>query len=94
MKAKEIFAVAVRIIGLAFLYQALAAVPTALTTFCPIFPPPPLRYLNYRSLLPSFFFIAWNLAVAWWMIRGAPRLMRLAFPDNDATLPPSPPNQP
>src|SRR3974390_930770 len=83
MKPKDVFSVAVRIIGLAFMYQGLVAVPVVLDRFCPIFPPPPLRYLNFRSVIPGLFSIAWPLAIAWWMVRGAPWLMRLAYGDEE-----------
>jgi len=85
MKSKDIFNVAVRIIGLAFLYQGLVQVPAAFGAFCPVMPPPSFRYLNFRSLLQSFIFIGWPLFIAWWMVRGAPWLMRLAYPEDSAT---------
>lgn len=75
MKSKDIFNVAIRIIGLAFLYQGLVMVPTAVGLFCPVFP-----HFNFRTLLPSTFMVGWPLVVAWWMVRGAPLLMRLAYP--------------
>ena len=78
MKSKEIFSVAVRIIGLAFLYNGLAAVPSAWSFFCPIFP-----HFNFHALLPSLFAVAWPLAVAWWLVRGAPLLIRLAYPKSE-----------
>ena len=89
MKSKEIFNVAVRIIGLAFLYQGLAQVPSAWNAFFLVFPPLGLRYVNFRSLVPSLVYIGWPLAVAWWMVRGAPWLMRLAYPEDPAPSSPS-----
>jgi hypothetical protein len=86
MTSKDVFSVAVRIIGLGFLYQGLAFVPRAITTFCPVFPIP-WRYLDFRSIIPSLLQIAWPLAVAWWMLRGAPWLMRLAYPQNQNRTP-------
>ena len=85
MKSKEIFTVAVRIIGLAFLYQGLAAVPMAVANFCPVFP-----HFNFRVLLPSLIVVAWPLAVAWWLVRGAPWLVRLAFPKSEEPTEPLP----
>jgi len=75
MKPKDIFNLALRLIGLAFLYQGLVAVPSAIMNFCPVFP-----HFQFRTLLPSAVLIGWPLAVAWWLIRGAPWLMRLAYP--------------
>ena len=76
MKSKELFGLAVRIIGLVFLYQGLASVPTAAASICPVFP-----HFYFRNLLPSLWLVGWPLAVAYWMVRGAPWLMRLAFPE-------------
>jgi hypothetical protein len=81
MKAKDVFGVAVRIIGLAFLYHGLSHVTTAFGDLCPLFPPPSIKYLNFRSLIPNFITIALSLLIAWWMIRGAPWLLRLAYPE-------------
>lgn len=75
MKQKEIFNLVLRLIGLLFLYQSLSAVPSAMMSFCPVFP-----HFNFRSLLPSMIVVGWPLAVAWWLIRGAPWLMRRAYP--------------
>jgi len=86
MTTKDIFSVVIRIVGLGFLYQGLAFVPVAITRFCPIFPIP-FRYLDFRSLLPSLFQIGWPLTVAWWMLRGAPWLMRLAYPQSENKTP-------
>lgn len=74
MSAKDVFSVAIRIVGLLFLYQGLSAIPAALMNFCPIFP-----HFNFRSLIPSLFLIGWPLVVAWYLIKGAPRLMKLAY---------------
>lgn len=76
MKSKELFGLAVRVIGLVFLYQGLAAVPTAVASICPVFP-----HFYFRNVLPSLWLVGWPLAVAYWMVRGAPWLMRLAFPE-------------
>lgn len=76
MKPKDIFNLALRIIGLLFLYQGLAAVPGAVMSFCPAFP-----HFQFRTLLPSAILVGWPLAVAWWLVRGAPWLMRIAYPE-------------
>ena len=79
MTAKDIFSLVIRIIGLLFLYQGLSYVPSAFANFCPVFP-----HFNFRTLLPSFFLIAWPLAVAYYLISGAPWLMRLSYPEKPA----------
>jgi hypothetical protein len=76
MKPKDIFNLALRLIGLLFLYQGLAAVPNAVASFCPAFP-----HFQFRTLLPSAILVGWPLAVAWWLVRGAPWLMRIAYPE-------------
>jgi hypothetical protein len=76
MKSKDVFNVAMRIIGLLFLYQGLSAVPTALASICPVFP-----HFIFRNLVPSLFMVGWPLAIAYWLVRGAPWLMRLAYRD-------------
>jgi hypothetical protein len=75
MKPHDIFNLAVRLIGLIFLYQALSSVPAAFASFCPVFP-----HFNFRTLIPSCFLVGWPLAVGLYLVRGAPRLMRLAYP--------------
>jgi hypothetical protein len=77
MKPKDIFNLALRLIGLLFLYQGIASVPSAVHNFCPVFP-----HFSFRSLIPSLFLVGWPLLVAWWLIRGAPWLMRLAYPED------------
>ena len=73
MKPKEIFNLAVRILGLVFLYQGLTAMPTQ------------LRFLNgargFGELMFLLFLTAWPLLIAWWLLRGAPLLIRVAYPD-------------
>jgi hypothetical protein len=76
MRAKEIFGVAVRLIGLVCLYQGLAAVPTAVASICPVFP-----HFYFRNLLPSLFMVGWPLLVGYWLVRGARWLVRLAYPE-------------
>ncbi len=75
MKPKDIFNLSLRIIGLLFLYQGLSAVPVAISNFCPVFP-----HFQYRTLLPGVVLVGWPLGVAFWLVRGAPWLMRVAYP--------------
>ncbi len=84
MKAKDIFGLAVRIIGLAFLYQGLTAVPNALTSLFPGF-----THFYWRNLLPSLLIVGWPLLIGYWLVRGARRLMELAYSDD-----PEPPGVP
>lgn len=75
MKPKDIFNLCLRLIGLLFLYQGLSSVPTAVVNFCPVFP-----HFQFRTLFPSLVLVGWPLAVAFWLVRGAPGLMRFAYP--------------
>ncbi len=79
MKSRDILELVVRLVGVVFLYQALAAMPAAIANFCPIFP-----HLNFRSLFPSAILVGWPLAVGWYLFKGAPWLMRQAYPDGQA----------
>ena len=80
MKPHDIFNLAMRLIGLIFLYQGLSSVPAAVHNFCPIFP----RF-NFGSLLPSLLLVGWPMAVGLWLIKGAPWLMRWAYPNQTST---------
>jgi hypothetical protein len=74
MTAKDIFGIAVRLIGLLFFYQGLNAVPTAITSICPAFP-----HFYFRNIFPAVLLTGWPLLLAVWLIRGAPWLMRQAY---------------
>jgi hypothetical protein len=85
MKPKDIFALVVRLIGLIFLYQGLQAVPAAVANVCLLFP-----HFIFRNLLPSLWLVGWPLLVAYWLVRGAPRLLRLAYGDDSQSAQTSP----
>jgi hypothetical protein len=76
MKPKDIFGLAVRLIGLVFLYQGLTAVPNAITSVFPVFPHP-----FWRNLFPSLLIVGWPLLIGYWLVRGAPWLMQKAYGD-------------
>jgi hypothetical protein len=75
MKPKDMFSLAVRILGLAFLYQGLLALPTALRFG--------LFVANFGNLIAGLLSVGWPLGVAYWLLRGAPLLMRIAYPETD-----------
>lgn len=89
MKSKEIFTLAVRIIGLLFLWQGLTSVPAAINSLFPNFP-----HIYWKNLFPSLVIVGWPLLVAWWLVRGAPWLMRLAYPGEPANSQPAPQTPP
>jgi hypothetical protein len=82
MKTKDVFTLAVRLLGLWVLYQAISLVTgvgsllwEALMT---------LMYsgiAQFGSAFVGLLQLGWFVAVALWLIRGAPWLLRLAYPE-------------
>jgi len=84
MNARDLFLLAVRIVGLVFLYHGLAALPTTLFgAFASLFG------RSFLGFLGMSFMALWPLLLAFWLIRGAPFLMRLAYPE-ETRIPPIP----
>lgn len=80
LTGKDIFGLIVRLIGLRFLYEGLMAVPPAFGSIFPVFP-----HLFVRNVVPSLVLVGWPLAAAYWLLRGAPPLMRWAYPGETRT---------
>ena len=79
MKPRDIFKLAVRILGLAFVYHGLTALPvTASAGLTAIMGGQVDRFV--LTLLMAI----WPLAVAYWLLRGAPLLMHVAYPETTA----------
>lgn len=78
MNSRDMFQLAVRILGLVFLYQALHAIPVAfsLLVHAPAVSEPPSFF---GRLVSTLVMVGWPLLLAWWLVRGAPLLMRIAF---------------
>jgi hypothetical protein len=72
MKPKDIFSLAVRLLGLVFLYHGLSALPSVLS----LIPPS-----SVGSFVNGIIMFAWPLVVAYWLLGGAPLLMCIAYPD-------------
>jgi len=72
MNPKSIFSLAVRILGLFFLFRGLMALPAILSIF------PAGSFGNFLNNLVA---IAWPFVVAYWLIQGAPILVRIAYPN-------------
>jgi hypothetical protein len=73
MKPRDIFLLAIRLLGLLFLYHGLATVPSVVQIIL-------ANASTVGSLINAILLIAWDLLVAWWLIGGAPLLMRHAYP--------------
>jgi hypothetical protein len=76
MKPKDIFGLIVRLVGLIFLYESAEKVPLAFTAIFPGF-----KTISGIGFLSALFMVGWPLAVGYWMLRGAPPISRLAYPD-------------
>jgi hypothetical protein len=74
MKSKDIFSLAVRILGLVFLYHGLTAVPPVI---------PAILAISIGNAFTGLLMVGWPLAVAYWLLSGAPLIMRIAYPDAD-----------
>jgi hypothetical protein len=72
MKPKDMFSLAVRILGLVFVYQGLLSLPGVT---------PMIFSGTLSTALMGAFTLLWPLVVGYWLLRGAPLLMRIAFPD-------------
>ena len=79
MKPKDILQLAVRLLGLVFLYQGLQTLPMAVIEFCSAVPS-----FAVRIMFSSLVMAGWPLAVAYWLLRGAPHILRIAYPDAPA----------
>ena len=75
MKEKEIFALAVRILGLVFLYHGLSGIPESITQCA-------LYVFGSKTTVVEFESVnAWcRLTIGFWLVRGAPSLMSIAYP--------------
>jgi len=75
MKAPQIFDLALRLAGLIFLYFALSALPGGLFKMLDR-----LATLSLWALIQTIVGIIWPFILAWWFLRGAPLVMRIAYP--------------
>ncbi len=76
MKPQDIFKLAVRLLGLVFLYHVLQTAPMVVGELCQA-----VLRLEVVMTLPGLVMIGWPLAVAYWLLRGAPLIMRIAYPE-------------
>ena len=83
MKPRDILNLAVRLLGLVFLYQGLQALPPATIQFCSA-----ISNINSGAILGCFVMAGWPLLVSYWLLRGAPLILRIAYPDASASTEP------
>ena len=76
MKSKDLFNLAIRILGLVFLYQGLSSLPTVV-----------LAALSNGSgnLIMFVLMVIWQMLLAYWLLRGAPFIMNIAYPESSVT---------
>jgi len=74
MTSKSIFSLAVRLLGLVFLFRGLAALPSLLSIF------PAGSFWNFVN---NIVMLAWPFVVAFWLVQGAPLLVRTAYPNSE-----------
>jgi len=79
---KDVFTLAVRLLGLVFLYLGLSGV-TPLLDFSAI------ETADKSDLITTILPIVFNLAVAWWLLGGGV-LIRRAYPETPGISSPSP----
>lgn len=91
MKTKEIFHLGVRLLGLVFLYNGLVNLPGIIGAIAGAFPheivPGQVQGGSFMGLFYAVLMTAWPLFLAWWLIGGAPQIMRIAFPEPADTRP-------
>ena len=86
MKPRDIFKLAVRLLGLIFLYQGLQALAPAAVQLCRELP-----RINSDMIVMTLVSAGWPLLVAYWLLRGAPLVMGIAYPDaTDSAKPETP----
>jgi hypothetical protein len=75
VKPKDIFGLIVRLCGLVFIYNAAEKVPLACSIFFTALK------THGTGLFTAFIMVTWPLLVGVWMLRGAPPVSRVAYPE-------------
>lgn len=78
MKPKEIFTLAVRLLGLVFLYHGLQALPIEAEDLLSA-----LRHFEVINILSTLVLAVWPLIVAYWLLSGAALLVQIAYPNGE-----------
>jgi hypothetical protein len=76
MKPKDILLLAIRLLGLVFLFYGLMILSDLV----------PVLFAGniLRGVLPILWMAGWRLYVARWLLGGAPLLLRIAYPSSEA----------
>ena len=82
MKPKDIFNLIIRLLGIMFLYQAVEKVPLAVSAIFPGF-----AHFSGVGFFSALMMVGWPLLVGYWLLRGAPPVARIAYPDEPPTRP-------
>jgi hypothetical protein len=82
MKPKDIFSLAVRLFGLIFVYHALQVLPAAAGQFFLAFP-----QFRVGAMFVALLTVGWPIVVSYWFLRGAPLIVRTAYPEAEAVQP-------
>jgi len=79
VKPKDIFGIGVRLLGLVFLGRGLFLVPAAADDLFSA-----LVRLDPARILSALWLAGWPFLAAFWLVCGAPPLIRIAYPDTKA----------
>jgi hypothetical protein len=86
MKPKDLFNLAVRLLGLLFLYHGSRSIPAGFAQVAGALPGE-LGFGGAGSFAGFFIGVltpGWPLVLAWWLIGGAPLIARRAYPETTA----------
>jgi hypothetical protein len=75
--AREIFGLVLRLLGVYFFYLAAIGVPSIWRWLLM-----PGR-ISWSVVFDNLFVVAWQGAVAWWLVKGAPPVSRWAYSKSD-----------
>ena len=85
MKPKDMFSLTVRLLGLVFVYHGLLAFPLAIGQISSTFPSAVNQAGSFGAFIGCVIIAVWPLLVAYWLLRGAPLIIRVAYPETPAS---------
>ena len=75
--AREIFGLVIRLLGIYFFYLAAIGLPSIWRWLLMHGP------ISWGIVFDNFLVVAWQGALAWWLVKGAPPVMNWAYPDKE-----------